>query len=79
MEPLLDVCLSAIRISGSSQDPDKGPRELITDRSDFLLLITLSKHTAAQVKMPIQKVTKLNTGAIMPLVGLGTLFCIWFR
>jgi diketogulonate reductase-like aldo/keto reductase len=26
--------------------------------------------------MPIQNVTKLNTGAIMPHIGLGTLFCI---
>lgn len=27
--------------------------------------------------MPIQKETKLNTGAIMPLVGLGTLILHW--
>ncbi|SRR6266851_1274162 len=31
-------------------------------------------NTAAKGKMPIQKITKLNTGAFMPLIGLGTYF-----
>ena len=62
--------------SGLAKTPRGFKAYINLSRFDFLRPIALSIHTAAQVKMPIQKVTKLNTGATMPLIGLGTLFGI---
>ena len=68
--------IPVMRLSGLVKTP-RGFRAYIDlYRFDFLRPIALLIHTTARVKMPIQKVTTLNTGATMPLIGLGTLFGI---
>jgi hypothetical protein len=68
--------IPVMRLSGLAKTP-RGFRAYINlSRFDFLRPIALSIHTTARVEMPIQKVTTLNTGATMPLIGLGTFFSI---